>query len=83
MSADNYLLIKKEPRYWIGYIESASATEPKLIKESFRATSLEEAVVYAQNTDVEYGIQFDLGDESNVFNELVGVDTAWTLEKLS
>jgi len=83
MSVDNYLLIKREQNSWVGYIESASLNEPTLLHEHFRAGSLEEAVVTAQNTDTEYGIQFDLGDESNVFNELVSLDTAWTLEKLS
>ena len=83
MSVDNYLLIRKEQKSWVGYLESASRDKPTLLHEHFRAGSIDEAVETAQNTDTEYGIQFDLGDESNIFNELVSLDTAWTLEKLS
>ena len=68
MSADNYVLIRKEDRnnimvgghYWTGYVTSASTD---IGSKSFYADSLEEAISKAQNMNTEYGYRVEGIDE--------------------
>jgi len=58
MSADNYVLIKKEKGMWTGYLESASSGEPTYTEPVFNVLKIEEAILHAQNSDTEYGYRF-------------------------
>ena len=79
MSADNYLLIKKDGGSWIGYLESESSDLPTYNNMVFKVITLEDAINHGQKTETEYGMRFDLGDESTKSS----LSTAWTLDKLS
>ena len=73
MSADNYILIRKEKTHgigntaptgsvalrYVGYIESASSTVPSYIRPVFHALTLEDAILHAQKSGTEYGYRFD------------------------
>ena len=69
MSSDNYLMIKKELGYWVGYIESAATYEPVYNTCVFKAPTLEDAIRNGQKIDVEYGMRFSL------FEDLGKLDT--------
>jgi len=60
MSADNYLLIRKEDCNWVAYMEFASEEEPSYSSEEFVASSLEDAIILAQGVYTEYGYQFEV-----------------------
>ena len=60
MSADNYILVRKENAQWIGYMQSASS--PIFHDERvFSTNTLEEAIVLAQEENTEYGYKFEVG----------------------
>ena len=68
MSADNYILIKREDKnkimlgghYWAGYITNASTDKGSIC---FSADSLTEAIYKAKNIDTEYGYRVEDLDE--------------------
>lgn len=73
MSADNYILIRKEEVVgrgantptsgisiqYVGYEESASGEVPLYSQPVFRVSTIEDAVLHAQHSDVEYGYRFE------------------------
>ena len=58
MSADNYLLLRKEQDYWVGFLESASKEPPTYQNMAFKVTTLEDALRHVRKTDTEYGMRF-------------------------
>ena len=78
MSADNYILIRREEDHgtgnnaptgsmgimYVGYIESASAEEPTHSRAVFHALTLEDAIQHAQKSDTEYGYRIEGLDEN-------------------
>jgi len=65
MSADNYILIRKEKHMWTGYIEIASVEEPCYDVRAFKVENIEDAIVKAQNIDTEYGYRFEgIGEDA-------------------
>ena len=79
MSADNYILIRKEGAIdqgvdtlpsgirmmYIGYEESASAEAPSYSNPVFQVFDLEDAILHAQGSDTEYGYRFEgLGENA-------------------
>ena len=80
MSADNYILIRKEHFHgtgnkaltgsmglkYVGYDELASLEEPNYSRPVFFASTLADAILYAQDTATEYGYRFeDLGEDAS------------------
>ena len=78
MSADNYILIRKEEVFgrgsstltggirieYVGYDESASASEPSYKRPIFNVFTLEDAILHAQQSEAEYGYRFeDIDDD--------------------
>ena len=60
MSADNYVLVRKENAQWIGYMQSASS--PIFHdKRVFCTDTLEDAIILAQEENTEYGYKFEVG----------------------
>ena len=79
MSADNYILIRKEKSMgtganaptgsvvikYVGYNEYASAEEPTYSHPAFHAFTLEDAILHAQNSETEYGYRIEgLGEDA-------------------
>ena len=61
MSADNYILIRKEETIkYVGYEESASAEAPSYSHPVFVTLTLKDAVLHAQSSETEYGYTVDL-----------------------
>ena len=60
MSADNYLLIRKENSNWVAYMESASNEEPGYGFKEFITDTVENAIISAQEVDTEYGYRFEM-----------------------
>jgi len=60
MSADNYLLIRKEGDVFVGYHQFVSSDEPNYDHRWFTADSLVEAILTAQLAEMwtEYGYRF-------------------------
>lgn len=58
MSADNYILIRKEGKKYIGYHQFASDDEEQYDSPMFKATSLKKAIQLAQQLYTEYGYRF-------------------------
>jgi len=80
MSANNYILIRKEGVFekgdnsptsgirmaYVGYEESASAEAPSYSYPVFKVFALEEAILHAQGSDTEYGYRFEgLGEDAS------------------
>ena len=61
MSADNYIVVKKEDAYWIGYMQYASQAN-FIDNKLFSTDVLEDAIALAQAQDTEYGYKFMLED---------------------
>jgi len=73
MSADNYILIRKEKGEgtgknaptgrvmikYVGYNESASLNEPSYSRPVFIALTLEDAIYHAQSSETEYGYRIE------------------------
>lgn len=73
MSADNYILIRKEEHsgggnnaltgrmliQYVGYNEYASEKEPSYSRPVFNVFTLEDAIVHAQQSKTEYGYRFE------------------------
>lgn len=59
MSADNYILIRKERYNWAGYIQSASETNVTYDTQCFTERSFMEAIAKAQSMDTEYGYRVE------------------------
>ena len=65
MSADTYLLIRKEAGLWTGYIESASIDQPAYMTTLFEGLSLRDAIVDAQYAETEYVYRFEgMGEDA-------------------
>ena len=62
MSADNYLLIRKEDTDWAAYMECASIEKPSYTSKIFNTNSIENAIVQAQDVYTEYGYRFEIED---------------------
>ena len=62
MSADNYLLIRKEDTDWVAYMECASIEEPCYASKIFNTNSIEKAIIQAQDVYTEYGYRFEMED---------------------
>ena len=60
MSADNYLLIRKEDTDWVAYMECASIEEPSYASKIFNTNSIEKAIIQAQDVYTEYGYRFEV-----------------------
>jgi len=62
MSADNYVLVRKEDKHqqWVGYMQSASIEEDNYDEQLFCTSFLEDAIILAQEQDTEYGYLFEL-----------------------
>ena len=60
MSADNYILIRKEDTQWVGYMQCASIEEDNYDNQLFRTEVLENAIIFAQEQDTEYGYRFEV-----------------------
>jgi len=60
MSADNYLVIRKEESNWVAYMEFASEEEPNYTSREFVTDSVENAIVLAQGIYTEYGYHFEM-----------------------
>ena len=59
MSADNYILVRKEHTQWIGYMQSASS--PIFHdRKVFCTDTLEDAIILAQEEYTEYGYKFEV-----------------------
>jgi len=66
MSADNYILIRKEAGEWVGYMESASLNEPRYEVTAFKVGRIEDTILHAQETETEYGYRFEgLGEDAS------------------
>ena len=61
MSANTYLLIRKEDSNWVAYMELVSMEEPSYSSEVFVADTLREVIIQAQEIDTEYGYKFEIG----------------------
>ena len=67
MSADNYILIRKEKyehcdsRQWVGYMQCTSRGEVNYDRQLFCTDFLEDAITLAQEQDAEYGYKFEVG----------------------
>ena len=61
MSADNYVLVRKEKTHWVGYMQCASIEETNYDEQLFCTDMLEDAIMLAQEQDTEYGYQFEIG----------------------
>ena len=59
MSADNYILMRKEQNMWAGYLERASVEEPRYNVPAFKVEAIEDAILHAQNSGTEYGYMFE------------------------
>lgn len=55
MSSDNFIVIRKEGRKWVGYHQFASADEQQYDRPLFQTTSLKKAIIRAQEEETEYG----------------------------
>jgi|3_EtaG_2_1085321.scaffolds.fasta_scaffold427853_1 hypothetical protein len=62
MSADNYVLVRKEKECWVGYLESASLDDPTYNTFIFKVDTLIEAIKYGQEINTEYGMRFALNE---------------------
>jgi len=62
MSADNYILVKKEDTHWVGYMQCASRRTYCYHDKLFCADEIEDAIILAQDIDTEYGYKFEVGD---------------------
>ena len=60
MSADNYVLVRKEDIQWVGYMQHASIEEVKYGEQLFCTDFLEDAILLAQEEDTEYGYKFEV-----------------------
>ena len=60
MSAENYVLVRKEGTQWVGYMQSMSLKEAQYDNLLFRTEALEDAIVLAQEQNTEYGYQFEV-----------------------
>jgi len=60
MSADNYLLIRKEDSNWVAYMELASMEEPSYRSKIFVTDTLVDVILQAQEIDTEYGYKFEI-----------------------
>ena len=69
MSADNYILIRKENMDWVGYIQSASATEATYDTQCFKDRSFLRVISKAQEMEPEYGYRIE--------NIRAMIDTTW------
>ena len=69
MSADNYILIRKENMDWVGYIQAASVTEVTYDTQCFKDRSFLKAIAKAQEMDTEYGYRIE--------NIQAMIDTTW------
>ena len=58
MSADNYVLVRKEKTHWVGYMQCASIEETNYDEQLFCTDMLEDAIMLAQEQDTEYGYRF-------------------------
>ena len=70
MSADNYLLIRKEDTDWAAYMECASIEKPSYTSKIFNTDSIENAVIGAQDIYTEYGYRFEVAGVYNNDNSL-------------
>lgn len=60
MSANNYILIRKEETIkYVGYEESVSAVVPSYARPVFVVLTLKDAILHAQSSDTEYGYSFE------------------------
>ena len=79
MSADNYILIRKEKSMgtganaptgsvvikYVGYNEYASEAEPTYSRPAFHSLTIEDAILHAQSSETEYGYRFEgLGEDA-------------------
>ena len=71
MSADNYLLIRKEESKWVAYMEFASMKEPSYCSKIFAADTLMDVIIQAQEVDTEYGYEFEV---EGLYNNDTGPD---------
>jgi len=60
MSADNYILIRKEDSNWVAYMEFASIEEPSYRSKIFVTDTLMDAIIQAQAVGTEYGYRFEI-----------------------
>ena len=60
MSADNYVLVRKEKTQWVGYMQCASIEEASYDSQLFCTEFLEDAIILAQERDTEYGYKFEV-----------------------
>ena len=58
MSADNYVLVRKEKTHWVGYMQCASIEKANYDEQLFCTDMLEDAIILAQEQDTEYGYRF-------------------------
>lgn len=58
MSADNYILIRKEGNNYVGYHQSASADEVQYDRPMFITDNIVKAIKMAQAEYTEYGYCF-------------------------
>tara|TARA_Y100000310_G_scaffold70845_1_gene66605 strand:+ start:7182 stop:7388 length:207 start_codon:yes stop_codon:yes gene_type:complete len=61
MSADNYVLVRKENAQWVGYMQCASIEEASYDSQLFCTDTLEDAIILAQEENTEYGYKFEVG----------------------
>ena len=59
MSADNYVLVRKEDTNWVGYMQCASIEKADYANQLFYTDVLEDAIILAQEQDTEYGYRFE------------------------
>jgi len=62
MSANSYVLVKKENAQWIGYMQCTSDRTYCYHNKLFCTDVLEDAIILAQDIDTEYGYKFKVED---------------------
>ncbi len=80
MSADNYILIRKEKMQgtganaltggvvikYVGYAESASDEVPSYLRPVFHVLTIEDAILHAQKSETEYGYRIEgIGEDAS------------------
>lgn len=80
MSADNYILIRKDQNMWIGYLERASSEEPTYTQLVFKVKHIEDAILHAQNSETEYWYRFEGLGEALEKKEFEGISIEEVLE---
>ena len=65
MSADNYIIVRKEGDSWCGYMESASLNNPLYNSLLFKVPTISDALEHAQAEKAEYGYVVELEKENN------------------